>query len=202
VLMSQCGFHLDPMTVKLNEGRPVLEIARAIFEHARQPLTDELLLRIIELKNERFRTIHQARVYPENLQIIDMMKKRGIFVGLVTGTKRANLGVVISPEIMRLFDVIITDGDTARGKPTPDPYRTAAEQLHVLPGECVVIENASLGIQSAKTAGMFCVAVMTTLAEEHLQQADVTVAAHAELLSQFEQILKMAETRGSNFNNL
>lgn len=187
--MSQCGFYVDPMTVKLNEGRPVVEIARAIFEQAGQPFSEELLQRLIDLKNERFRATHHARVYPENLQIIDLMKKRGISVGLVTGTKRANLGVVLSPEIMRLFDVIITDGDTALGKPAPDPYRAAAERLHIEPGECLVVENAPLGIQSAKAAGMLCIAVMTTLPEEHLQQADVTVPAHAELLVLLEQFL-------------
>ena len=187
VLMSQCGFHVDPITVKLNEGRPVVEIARAIFEQAGQPFSEELLQQIIDLKNERFRATHRACVFPENLQIIDLLKKRGILVGLVTGTKRANLGVIISPEIMQLFDVIITDGDTLLGKPASDPYIAAAEKLGIPPAECLVVENAPLGIQSAKAAGMFCVALTTTLAEEHLQQADVTLHNHRRLYQELEQ---------------
>jgi beta-phosphoglucomutase len=187
VLMSQCRFHVDPMTVKLNEGRPVVEIARAIFEQAEQPFKEELLHQIIDLKNECFRATHRARVFPENLRIIALLKKRGIFVGLVTGTKRANLGVIVPQEIMQLFDVIIADGDTPLGKPAPDPYLAAAERLKVQPAECLVVENAPLGIQSAKTAGMFCVALTTTLAEEHLQQADVTFQNHRGLYNKLVQ---------------
>jgi beta-phosphoglucomutase len=187
VLMSQCGFHLDPITVKLNEGRPVIEIARAIFEQAGQPFSEQLLHSIIDLKNERFRATHRARIFPENLQIIDLLKKRGIFVGLVTGTKRANLGVIVPLKVLRFFDVIITDGDTPLGKPAPDPYLAAAEKLGIQPSECLVVENAPLGIQSAKAAGMFCVALTTTLPEEHLQQADVTLHDHRRLYQKLEQ---------------
>jgi beta-phosphoglucomutase len=187
VLLSQHGFHLNPMTVKLNEGRPGLEIARAIFEQAGLPFSEDLLQQSITLKNERFRATHHARIFPENLQIIDLLKKRGVFVGLVTGTKRANLGVIVPQKVLRLFDVIITDGDTLLGKPAPDPYLAAAEKLGIQPAECLVVENAPLGIQSAKAAGMFCVALTTTLAEEHLQQADVTLHNHRRLYQKLER---------------
>lgn len=196
VLRRECGFAVDPMTIKLNEGRPVFEIARAVFETAQRTVDDGMLQRIIELKNQRFREIHRARVYQEIPLIIDAVKKRGGSVGLVTGTKRANIGVVVSDDLLQRLDVILADGDTARGKPWPDPYRAAAEKLRLRPSECMVIENAPVGVQSAKAAGMFCVALMTTLTAEQLQQADVTIAAHADLLNQFDQILAMSKENG------
>ena len=59
------------------------------------------------------------------------------------------------------------------GKPAPDCYLTAASQVGISPSECLVIENAPLGIAAAKAAGMQCFAVTTTLAPEHLLMADM-----------------------------
>jgi beta-phosphoglucomutase len=187
VLERDHGFSLNPMAVKLNEGRPVLEIAQAVFEDAGRPYTQDILLDVISKKNEIFRATHQSFVYPENLVLIQRAKERGLQVGLVTGTKRENLGVIISDDLLVQFDIIITDGDTARGKPAPDPYLAAAENVAVDPADCIVIENAPAGIEAAKAAGMFCIAVKTTLPGELLNQADVTFSNHAELLQNIDQ---------------
>jgi beta-phosphoglucomutase len=47
--------------------------------------------------------------------------------------------------------------------------------MKLSPEECVVVENAPLGIESAKNAGMTCVAVETTLGREYLGLADVVI---------------------------
>lgn len=52
----------------------------------------------------------------------------------------------------------------------------AARALRVKPGQCVVVENAPYGIESAKRAGMFCVAVTTSLPRDYLKKADIMVA--------------------------
>jgi len=49
--------------------------------------------------------------------------------------------------------------DYPRGKPFPDGYLRAAELLGVEPSACVVFEDSSVGVQSAKAAGMHCVAL-------------------------------------------
>ncbi|MDZ7346879.1 MAG: HAD-IA family hydrolase [candidate division KSB1 bacterium] len=187
VLHESYGVPFDPMVVKLNEGRPVIEIARAVTESCGLKLDEDRLEALIRAKNERFRGLHRPRLFPEILQIIAAAKERGIAVGLVTGTKRENLVAVVDAEVLGQLDVIIADGDTARGKPWPDPYLEAAGRLGVPPAACLVVENAPQGIRAAKAAGMFCVAVMTTLKEEHLQEADVTVPTHADLLRWFRR---------------
>lgn len=187
VLERDYGFSLNPMAVKLNEGRPGLEIAQAIFEEAGRPYTAELLHDVISKKNVVFRDTHQSSVYPENIQLINDAKERGLQVGLVTGTKRENLGVIVPDDLLVQFDIIITDGDTTRGKPAPDPYLAAAEKVAVHPADCIVIENAPAGIEAAKSAGMFCIALKTTLPGELLNQADVIFKNHAELLQHIDQ---------------
>jgi beta-phosphoglucomutase len=189
ILESDYGFTPDPMTVKLNEGRPVYYIAQAVFEHAGQPYTPTVLKDVISKKNALFRATNKSMVFVENYDIIKVAMERGLQVGLVTGTKRENLAVVIPDDLLVHFDIIITDGDTENGKPAPDPYLAAAENVAVHPGECLVIENAPIGIQAAKAAGMFCIALKTTLSEEHLHQADVTFKNHTELLQSLDQFI-------------
>jgi HAD superfamily hydrolase (TIGR01509 family) len=61
--------------------------------------------------------------------------------------------------ILGLFDAVITSEDYRNGKPSPDPYLTAAARLGVDPKGCLVFEDTEIGRQSALTAGMECVLV-------------------------------------------
>jgi mannitol-1-/sugar-/sorbitol-6-phosphatase len=58
--------------------------------------------------------------------------------------------------------VVVTAEDVKRGKPDPEPYLVAAVRLGVAPAECVVVEDAPAGIQSAHAAGMRVIAVAST----------------------------------------
>jgi HAD superfamily hydrolase (TIGR01509 family) len=60
---------------------------------------------------------------------------------------------------IELFPVVVVAADVARGKPAPDMFLLAAEKLCVLPEDCLVFEDARLGIEAALTAGMGAVLV-------------------------------------------
>ncbi len=60
-------------------------------------------------------------------------------------------------------------------KPDPFVFLEAAERLGVLPGRCIVIEDAIAGVEAAKRAGMMCIAVTNTNPAEALQGADLIV---------------------------
>lgn len=55
------------------------------------------------------------------------------------------------------FQALVTAEDTARHKPEPDVFLEAARRLGVPPGECCVYEDADLGVEAARRAGMACV---------------------------------------------
>ena len=59
----------------------------------------------------------------------------------------------------RYFDVIVGGDEVAHGKPAPDVYLEAARRLGVPPTDCVAIEDADLGAESAAAAGMRAVMV-------------------------------------------
>lgn len=60
-----------------------------------------------------------------------------------------------------LFDTMVTAEDTSRHKPEPDVFLEAARRLGVAPENCLVYEDADLGIEAARRAGMQWVDVRT-----------------------------------------
>jgi HAD superfamily hydrolase (TIGR01509 family) len=73
----------------------------------------------------------------------------------------------------RVWDAIVTGEDVEHKKPAPDIFLAAARKLGVLPGQCMVIEDAVNGVQAAKAAGMRCVAVAQTFPPANLAAADL-----------------------------
>jgi len=53
-----------------------------------------------------------------------------------------------------LFDVIVTADDVTNGKPDPEVFLKAAEQLGVAPADCIVYEDGNVGLEAARRAGM------------------------------------------------
>jgi len=72
--------------------------------------------------------------------------------------------------------VLVTADDVANGKPDPEPYLKGAEQLGVKPGDCLVIEDAPAGIQSARGGGFNVVAISSTYPADALHTADGVIA--------------------------
>lgn len=77
--------------------------------------------------------------------------------------------------------MIVSGDDTIKGKPEPDPYNKAVEMLGIEKQDCIVVENARLGVMSAKNAGIFTVGVPTYLEREELEHADIVLHEHEEL---------------------
>jgi len=78
---------------------------------------------------------------------------------------------------------------TSKGKPNPDLFLFAARRLDSKPQDCIVIEDAPLGISAAKRAGMKCIALTTTYSPDKLLQADLIVNSYANIdLTSFDKI--------------
>ena len=74
-----------------------------------------------------------------------------------------------------LFDAYISGDMVARKKPFPDIYLKAADAIGLAPTVCIAIEDSLAGVESAKTAGMKCVAVTNTFSKSELAGADLIV---------------------------
>ena len=108
--------------------------------------------------------------------------------GLALGIASSGSGESIRRIVERLglddfFSAIVAGEDVDRGKPDPEPYVVAADRLDVTPGECVVFEDSSVGVRSAKAAGCVCIGVRNPLARslQDLDAADLVVTGLSEL---------------------
>jgi len=74
-------------------------------------------------------------------------------------------------------EVLVTSDDVTHGKPHPEPYLKGAERIGFPAPECLVIEDAPAGIQSARAAGSKVIGLASTYPLERLSQADAVVQA-------------------------
>ena len=77
--------------------------------------------------------------------------------------------------------VLVTADDVVNGKPHPEPYLKGAKLLGVKPTDCLVIEDAPAGIQSARAGGMKVVGITSTYPESQLSTADIVVRRLAQI---------------------
>jgi len=71
--------------------------------------------------------------------------------------------------------VLVTSDDVTHGKPDPEPYLKGAKWLGFSPADCLVIEDAPAGIQSARTAGTTVVGITSTYGVDALEQANAVI---------------------------
>jgi beta-phosphoglucomutase len=181
-MFGSLGGEVSERTVLLHEGRNSREILPILMQESGVSIPADQQAGFIEEKRAYYRSIVQVRHYPGAFETIDRLKQRGYRVALVTACALKNMQHSLSSEQQAHFDFIITGDEVPRAKPFPDPYLTAARQIEVKPEECMVVENAPLGIEAAKNAGMYCVAIQTTLGKEYLAAADCILQSIRDLL--------------------
>jgi mannitol-1-/sugar-/sorbitol-6-phosphatase len=76
-------------------------------------------------------------------------------------------------------DVLVASDDVTHGKPNPEPYLKGAQGLGFRPEECLVMEDAPAGIQSARAGGMKVIGMASTYRPDKLAEADAVVHAFA-----------------------
>lgn len=167
------GIELTPQEILEREGEKARLTTSSIARNHGIELNNDEVERLIRKKRKIYRANAKRRIRPLARVAVSECRRRGFKTAIVTGSVRDNLEWALAPEESALFDVIITADNVCHGKPHPEPYLSAAEKLGVSPQECLVIENAPLGIRSAKAAGMKCIAVTTTLSADHLCEADL-----------------------------
>ena len=71
--------------------------------------------------------------------------------------------------------VLVTADDVSNGKPHPEPYLKGAQLLGASPADCLVVEDAPAGIESARAGGMKVLGITSTYAADALARADAVI---------------------------
>ena len=144
-------------------GRQGGEIMRAYLgEH----LTDEEVGQLNHEKESVYRELygpHRKAVAGFDA-LVAQARAHGVKLAVGTAAPPANVAFTLDGlDLRRHFDAIVGAADVARGKPHPDVFLKAAELCGVAPEHCIVFEDAPLGVEAARRAGMRCVVLTTTL---------------------------------------
>ncbi|MCS0632086.1 HAD family phosphatase [Telluria mixta] len=110
-------------------------------------------------------------------------RARGVNLAVATSAPPANIVFTLDDlDLRRHFDAVVGAADVARGKPHPDVFLKAAEKLGVDPRDCIVFEDAPMGVEAARRAGMKAVVITTTLPADAFREFDnvIRVVAHYE----------------------
>jgi beta-phosphoglucomutase len=102
-------------------------------------------------------------------------------MAVVTGGMRDRVNEIINNHFRDYFSATVTSDDVKDTKPFPEPYLKGASSLGLAPKDCIVVENAPMGIKAGKQAGMFVIAITTTLKKEYLEEADLIVESFDEV---------------------
>lgn len=194
------GLSFTPQECYREEGRTGIDILRELFRREQEKghpteidtLGPEERLQhiraVYQEKSDRFHSLGPvlpiAGVY-EVLQRLRSIPETQIWI--VTGSAQQTLFSQLDTAFPGVFtrDRMITALDVTHGKPSPEPYLTAWRRTGLPKSGCCVVENAPLGVRSAKAAGLFTYAVNTgNMPPRLLQQegADCIVGDMAELL--------------------
>ncbi len=123
-----------------------------------------------------------AAPLPGAVELLRGLHAAGFLQALASSAPVANIQLISEVLGLRQYLTVLVSGETvARGKPAPDIFLKAAEELGVSPGRCVVIEDAVAGVQAAHAAGMRCIAVAGDRDLPGLREAELMVKSLVEV---------------------
>ncbi len=95
-----------------------------------------------------------------SVELLERLHAGGYAIAIVSGSVKSRIAAAVKDlGIEGLLSACIGSGDYTHGKPAPDSYLAAAAKLGLRPAQCLAFEDSPAGIQSAKAAGMKCVAL-------------------------------------------
>lgn len=158
------GLHATEHDTYMNEGRTGASTID-LFTSAQwgRHVSPEEVEEIYAEKCRLFNLWPEAPKMPGAEAVLRKVQAAGLTIAVVTGSGQASLLERLERHYSGFFrpELIVSSRDCERGKPYPDPYLLGLQRAGVSAAEAIVVENAPLGVEAAKAAGIFTVAVNT-----------------------------------------
>ncbi len=156
------GIDIDPSEAYLNEGRPGVDTVGVVFKkYLNRDASKEDKERVYAEKVKQMSKAPTAEKLPKMKELITELRKHAYDVWVVTGSKQPTLLNRLTNDFEIDPQHVISAKDVTKGKPHPEPYLKAVEGSGFKAEQCMVVENAPLGVCAAKAAGITTIAVNT-----------------------------------------
>ena len=178
---------------RVMSGKPRYAGAQAVLEHFGMPDPEKRALEYGDRKQVMIVELIEAsqfHAYPDALRFVLAVKDAGLRIAAASSSKNANAFLErirldefageegLSYDFVRpgytlldILDANVSGRDFEQGKPHPEIFLTAAEELGVPPGECFVVEDAANGVQAARAGNMAALGLARADDEELLEEA-------------------------------
>ena len=119
--------------------------------------------------------------FPDALRFVAAVSALGWPMAVASSSKNANamlqqIRLADGRNLLGLFQANVCGRDLRHGKPDPEIFQLAAKELHAMPGQCFVVEDAPAGVEAARAGGMAALGVARLHDQAGLQ------AAHADMV--------------------
>ena len=162
--MAEFGYDLPEEEVYMHEGRTGASTVNLVSMRQRGvEETEERIQEIYKVKSTYFNQYPPAEPMPGAYDLLQKIKAQGLKILIVTGSGQHSLLDRLNHHFPDIFcrELMVTAFDVKYGKPHPEPYLMGMQKGDLRPEECVVVENAPLGVRAAKAAGIYTIAVNT-----------------------------------------
>jgi HAD superfamily hydrolase (TIGR01509 family) len=159
-IKEETNYEIDKKIVYQLEGMPSNNLVKEIFKkyNINKELDQELIEKISERKKQLFKEIEDTRLIEGVPDLIKMLNECKCLKAIVTGAAKKEIELTIDKMIgLKNFDVVVSGEDVEAGKPNSDPFVVALQKMNIKSSECIVVENAPLGVEAANKAGIRCI---------------------------------------------
>ncbi|AQG82361.1 HAD family hydrolase [Spirosoma montaniterrae] len=162
----------------------------------KRTVSGEELVALTEEKEGIYRDLYRSHLQPAPglLAFLDVLKAANARLAVGTSAPASNVDFTLDGLTIRnRFDAIVDASMVRHGKPNPEIYLTAAGRVGVLPGRCVVFEDAFAGIEAGLRAGMTVIALATTHTHNELQDTGAALIINDFTELTVEQLLALLD---------
>ena len=142
------------------------------------PLSPEQVQLLRDRKEIYFRDLirQMAAPLPGSMELMRSLHEAGYLQALASSAPIENIQLISEVLGLERYLTALVSGETVpHGKPAPDIFLKAAQQLHIEPSRSLVIEDAVAGVEAAHAAGMRCIAVAGNRDLPGLRKAELMV---------------------------
>lgn len=165
-------------------GVPIIETLGRLFG---DKYDEAGLHELLEEKEHYYREIYAPFLVPINglENFLTALKDAGIKMAIASSATMEDIDFILNKIPIRGdFEAIIDGSRVSKGKPNPQIFLKAAEELKARPEDCVVFEDSLAGIKAANAAGMKVVGITTGHTADQLQPSGLVINDYTELTVQ------------------
>lgn len=137
-----------------------------------------------------YKNLDSAPFFDEIITLIKRLYSQKVPLAVTTSAGRDGTILILKKAgVEEMVKVVVSKEDCENLKPHPEPYILTAKKLGVLPEFCVAIEDTALGVESAKNAGIMCIAIPNEhTKDQDFSQADLVLQSAKEVEGVLEVI--------------